>query len=356
MTFKLRKLDSNPIPSSKGEVRAFACIRNETLRLPFLLDYHRRLGVRSFFFIDNMSDDGTAEYLVTQKDCHTFHCSGNFFAENVDPPSWTNALRKVFGEGHWCLSLDADEMFVYPHCETVPLGTLCTYLDESGATAMTASVIDMYGDTAILDATYQKGQSFVEACPYFDPELGYMADANGSYPSVQMYSKFRERAFWDGQFRKQRLPCITQVPLVKWSKGMNYLVAQHLVNYARLSDMQGVILHFKFLPGFIEGIINSIQENGGVAEKGLKERSTYVDTLARNPNLNLRNEKSVRYRDSRQLVDMNWLKTSHGYEQMAAGAQQISPDGRQSSFAGARKISPRSGYFGQLIEERTRAP
>ena len=276
-----------------------------------------------------MSDDGTAEYLLTQNDCHVFQCSGSFFAENVEPPSWTNALRNVFGDGHWCLSLDADEMFIYPHCETISLNTFCRYLDKSGANALSALVIDMYGDTAILDATYQKGQSFLDGCPYFDPELGYKADANGMYPPELMFSKFRERAFWGGQHRRQRPPCITQVPLVNWSKGMGYLVAQHSVNCARLSDMQGGILHFKFLPGFIEEIISSIKENSGVAEKGLQERTNYIHTLARNPDLNLRYEQSARYRDSSQLVKMKWMKTSPDYEELAAGVTPAAPPGKQ---------------------------
>lgn len=107
---QLVKLDRHHVPSTKGEVRAFACIKNEIMRLPFLLDYHRKLGVDRFFFIDNGSTDGTVEFLQGERDCHCFHSDGNFFADNVEPPRWTNALRNVFGDGYWSLSLDADEM------------------------------------------------------------------------------------------------------------------------------------------------------------------------------------------------------------------------------------------------------
>src|SRR5687768_1307262 len=121
----LDKIDDHWIPDTPGEIRAFACVRNEVDRLPFMLEYHRRLGVDRFFFIDNRSDDGTREFLLTQHDCHTFDCGGNFFAENVEPPVWTNALRNVFGDGYWTVSLDADEMLVYPECETVLLPRFC---------------------------------------------------------------------------------------------------------------------------------------------------------------------------------------------------------------------------------------
>lgn len=284
------------------------------LRLPYLLEYHRELGVDRFFFIDNGSIDGTIDFLKGERDCHVFHSGGNFFAENVEPPRWSNALRNVFADGYWCLTLDADEMFAYPHQEEISLRQLCQYLDDSSADAMVALVIDMYGDGPIVEAQYSRGQSFLEACPFFDAELGWTLPAEGMYPPVVMFSRFRERAFWHGKHRVRKPPCITQVPLIKWRKGLSYLVAQHFVSHARLSDMQAAVLHFKFLPGFYEGILASLEENKGVKEKGLEERTSYIDALAKAPKLALRNEKSVRYRDSMQLVSLGWMKTSPEFE------------------------------------------
>jgi len=272
------------------------------------------LGISRFFFIDNGSTDGSLEYLLEQDDCHVFGCSGKFFAENVEPPVWSNALRGVHGEGHWCLSLDADEMFVYPRCEDVPLGKFCQYLDNLDVSAVVALVIDMYGEEAILRATYERGKSFLSACPYFDRALGYEVPLDSGYPSVLTRSKFRERAFWSGQHKRRHPPCITQVPLVKWQKGMAYLVAQHALNFARLSDLQTAVLHFKFLPGFYKSIATSLKENDKVKEQGLDERRAYVDALRRDPDLALLGSDSVRYRDASQLVDLGWMKTSAPYE------------------------------------------
>jgi hypothetical protein len=319
---RLRKLDTNPITASTSEVRAFACIRDENLRLPFLLDYHRRLGVGRFFFIDNGSTDGSLEYLLEQEDCHVFGSSGKFFAENVDPPVWSNALRSVFGDGHWCLSLDADEMFVYPHCEDISLPTFCQYLDDSGANAVVALVVDMYGDGPIVDVSYKRGENFLGACPYFDRALGYEVAEDSGYPPVLTFSRFRERAFWSGEHRRQRPPCITQVPLVKWSKGTAYLVAQHSLNFAKLSELQAGVLHFKFLPGFYKSIGASLAENDKIREKGLEERKTYIDTLTSNPNLTLLYGGSERYRDSGQLVQLGWMKTAADYEDFVLGQQR----------------------------------
>jgi hypothetical protein len=107
------------------------------------------------------------------------------------------------------------------------------------------------------------------------------------------------------------------VPLVKWQKGTAYLVAQHNLNFARLSELQAGVLHFKFLPGFYKSIGASLQDNESVREKGLEERKAYIDTLKSNPDLTLVYSGSVRYQDSGQLVNLGWMKTSGPYEDYA---------------------------------------
>lgn len=52
----------------KGDILAFVTLRNERVRLPFFLDYYRKLGVDHFLFINNNSDDGSGNYLAEQPD------------------------------------------------------------------------------------------------------------------------------------------------------------------------------------------------------------------------------------------------------------------------------------------------
>jgi hypothetical protein len=310
----LEKVDRHAINIEAGEIHAFACIRDENARLPFLLDYHRKLGIDRFFFIDNGSTDGSLEYLLDQGDCHVFTCSGNFFSSNVEPPVWSNALRNTYCADHWCLSLDADELFVFPHSEFVSIRRLCDFLEQEGKDALPALVVDMYGSAPVRSAVYRRGESFLDACPFFDQELGYEMMVDGACPPVLTFSRFRERAFWTGTHRRQRPPCITQVPLVRWHRGMAYQVAQHMLNTGRLSNLQAAILHFKFFPGFLNGVLKSLDENTGVNEKGLSERNAYVDVLKRNPDLSLYHKHSARYENSTQLADLGWMRTSDEYE------------------------------------------
>lgn len=310
----LARLDDRPIDVTDGEILCFVGLRNEATLLPHLLNHYRGLGVDRFFFLDNGSTDGTRELILEQPDSHCFHTEGSHFAENIDPPRWINTLMNVFGTGHWCLSIDADELLVYPDFERVNLRQLCSYLDSTGADAVIGSMIDMYADGPLAEYSYDGKIPLVEASPYFDPEPGWLRARDGMYPPEQMFGGVRERVFWHGRFKQTFPPCLTKVPIVKWGRGTHYHVAQHTISKVRFSELRVALLHFKFVWGFRQKSASSLSENAQLKEKTLEERAAYMEALERNPKLALRNQRSVRYRgDAAQLVELGWMKTSERY-------------------------------------------
>jgi len=315
----VKKLDGKAVPDKPGEIRAFISMRNERIRLPQWLDYYRALGVARFFVIDNVSDDGSTEFVLEQPDCHCFLAEGSYFAENVDPPNWQNTALNVHGDGYWCVTVDADELLIYPHCETLGLPDLCRYLDKKLADAFIADMIDMYGSGPIAAAEFRPGDSFIEAAPFFDPKPGWLQQRDNSYPPELMFGGVRERALWPGRFKRTLPPCLTKVPLAKWRKGRQYLVSCHTIDHAIFSELRGALLHFKFLLNFKDASSTSVHLNQAVQEKGLQERQAYLETLQKSPNLTLRNEQSVRYKDSAQLIELGWLKTSQAFEDFVVG-------------------------------------
>lgn len=311
---KLQKLDGRPVPNRPGELRLFAGFRNEEQKLPYFLEHHRRLGIERFFLIDNESTDRSNDYLARQPDCHYFHASGSHFAENVTPPNWTNALLGTFGHGHWCLTLDVDELFVYPRYEHLGLRSLCAILDRQGAEVVYALMIDMYNDGPVNSARYRVGQPFTHTCSHLDPEPGWTIDVN-RFPPVQAFGGVRERVFWRGRFRKSFPPCISKVPLVKWRRGMRYLSAQHQHTGGRLSGVHGALLHFKFLTDFHKTTAQSLDANQNVVEKGLSERVAYIEALESDPLLTLMNDRSVKFKNSSQLTKLGWMRETLAFEQ-----------------------------------------
>src|SRR5450432_4038045 len=133
------------IPGEVGskEIRLFSKCRNESLRLPAFLRFYRKLGVQRFFFADNASTDGTAQLLAKEPDVHVFRTDGSFRAASGGT-DWLNALLAQFGVGHWCVTVDVDELLYYPGSENVGLRALTDYLDAHEYQAMGCLLLDMY--------------------------------------------------------------------------------------------------------------------------------------------------------------------------------------------------------------------
>src|SRR5262249_45936956 len=113
---RLTRIDERPIPADPAEIRAFLVVRNEAQRLPAVLQHHRKFGVSRFFVIDNDSTDDTVGFLGTQPDVHLFSTCQSYAASNYGL-AWVNALLDQYGSGHWTLTIDADELLIYPHYE-----------------------------------------------------------------------------------------------------------------------------------------------------------------------------------------------------------------------------------------------
>ncbi|MCV6587142.1 MAG: glycosyltransferase family 2 protein [Marinibacterium sp.] len=235
-----------------GDVLLFATIRNEAARLPFFLDYYRKLGVDHFLIVDNDSDDGSGGLLQGQADVSLWRTGASYRASRYGV-DWLNHLRRRHGHGHWVLGVDADELLVYPHCETRPIRALTDWLDSRGQRAFGAILLDMYPKGPVEDATCAPGQNPIEAAPWFDsgnyrmqrdPELGNMWIQGG----------LRSRAFFADD--PYAAPALNKIPLVRWDRSQAYVSSTHTLlprglNRAGLGagGPSGALLHGKFLSG-----------------------------------------------------------------------------------------------------------
>ena len=111
--------------------------------------------------IDNGSRDGSTEYLLDQTDV-TLYYTEDSYAGSECGLLWGNELLERFADGHWSLTLDADELLVYPGCETVTLRPLTHYLESEGADALLTMLLDMYSDGPIRSTEYSPGKPFLK--------------------------------------------------------------------------------------------------------------------------------------------------------------------------------------------------
>jgi hypothetical protein len=189
----LRRLDRLRLPKGHHELRAFLTVRNESTRLPFTLQHHRGLGIDRFFVVDNGSSDGTVEMLLGEPDVHVFSAKGSYAGAALGM-KWMHALLNAHGAGRWVAVIDADEHLVFPGCESMDLREYCRGVEQAGADAISAMVVDMYSDGPIAKAAPGRQTSLLKVCPYFDA-TGYVVTGI-CYEMPAIHGGPRTRVFW----------------------------------------------------------------------------------------------------------------------------------------------------------------
>jgi len=310
------------------EVSVVAIAKNEELRLADFLRHHRAIGVSRFFIVDNNSTDGTAEILKAQPDVVYFPSSAPFRENKV---VWRKAVCDRYLDDRWILALDIDELFVYPGW---PEKTLPRFIEEckrEGAAAVFAPMVDMYSNRPLSDLDYQAGNSLIEVCPYFDSDGYRLAERKGTdlldfpLPKHVVQGGPRERVFrseadphislfWrmalrhyfglkqgpTGPFKRKvkrrlwqrlkyilptRRPTMSKIPLLKWDRGMDMDVGQHLLaKDVTLASAWGTVLHFKYLQDFQEKSAEAAQ-SGQYFGKSVHYQH-YTNILNKNPDIN----------------------------------------------------------------------
>ena len=239
----------------RGDVLAFITLRNERVRLPYFFDYYRALGIDHFLMVDNGSDDGTREFLVNQPDVSLWTTDKSYKRARFGV-DWLNWLQRKYAHGHWSLVVDVDEFFIYPFCDTRPIGALTDWLDASSIKSFGAMLIDMYPRGPLDAVPYREGQDPFEIAQYFDSG-NYTIRKNDRYGNLWIQGGPRARTFFRDD--PQRAPALNKIPLVKWHRSYAYVSSTHALLPRGLNlvydewggeKASGALLHAKFLDTF----------------------------------------------------------------------------------------------------------
>ena len=296
----LVRLDNRSTSLKREEIVCVCCVRNEFLRLPFFIDYYRKLGVDRFYFIDNVSTDGTTDFLLNQPDSHVYSATGRY-SDSHCGVRWINQILDANAQDHWALTVDADELIVYPDCEEIGLAALAQRIEKEGAGCLQAFLLDFYSDLPIRETTYRRGADFRTACPFFDTDTYHEFGPRG----LPRRGGPRHRLFWSGRSNPKPSPYLEKFPFAKWGPAVRYEASTHIISGSRASGKTGALQHFKFFSSFFEQAAEEAAR--GEHWDGAWEYRTYWNVLRAEPSLSAYHPGSARYRDSRQLVDQGLM-------------------------------------------------
>jgi hypothetical protein len=275
--------------------------------------------------------------------------------------AWSNVLLDEFGTGRWCLTLDADEQFVYPGCETSGLRRPAQFLVDEGARGVFAFHLDMYGGAAVADAVYRPGTPFVDTCPFLDPDYRWV-DRRGIPPMDLLggprlrcfHPEFLAPGFVHTQIRRcRRLGArvlgrpifraihLPRIPLIRWAPGTRYLTS-HEPNELELSAVTGALLHFKFFADFHQ----RVGRGGEPPTRDADTRNLGNGHGALPPasggqsDVSLSDASTVRYESTAQLVSLGLLKDVAGWLHVRSAAARPDRTQQEALPSGSRHMTP----------------
>ncbi|KEP68695.1 glycosyltransferase family 2 protein [Thioclava sp. BHET1] len=294
-------------------ILVFSTLRNERVRLPYFLRYYRNLGIGHFLFVDNGSDDGSREYLAEQPDCSVWTTTASYKASHFGM-DWLNWLLRLYGTGHWTLTVDPDEFFVYPFCDTRPIDALTDWLDTYAIRSFPAMLLDMYPKGPVDAVPYREGQNPFDLACWFDSG-NYMISRNNLMHSLWIQGGPRARMFFEEDPLKA--PSLNKIPLVKWERGFVYASSTHMLLPRSLNHtydawggemVSGCLMHAKFLSPLSAKINEELTRKQHYAES--REYRAYAQTMGQQPELWCKwSEKYINWRQLEILGLMskgNW--------------------------------------------------
>lgn len=293
---------------SPTDILAFATVRNECLRLPYFLHHHRRLGVDHFLFVDNGSDDGTADFLAAQPDVSVWKTKASYRLSRFGM-DWLTWLQIRYGHDHWCLTLDADELFIYPYHDTRSLHSLTEQLERIGTRSFGSLMLDLYPKGPVDQQVYNSGQDPTQILNWFDSG-NYVVQKQEPAGNLWVQGGPRARMFFSKNPRSA--PTLNKTPLIKWSRRYAYVSSTHSALPPRLNRVydetggeriSGILLHTKFLHTVVA---RSLEEKQRRQHFGTPENfDDYYDQLATAPDF--WTNQSTRYLGWRQLEAMGLM-------------------------------------------------
>jgi hypothetical protein len=232
---------------ARAPVAVVAVVRNERAMLPLFLAHYRAMGVEAFLIADNLSDDGSREFLMGEPDVAVFSVDTEY-RQSQYGVAWQQAILAHYRTGRWTLVADADEFLVADLDRRTRLPDLVAGPAFAGAEAARIFMLDMYPEGPLASATFASGDpfaeaGFVDAVPFRTASLG-----RGPYSDAPTWTSALRHRLIPGSraelFVAQKIALLRYAPWMRLSAGLHYVAD------ARLARRDLIFAHFKYNAAF----------------------------------------------------------------------------------------------------------
>jgi hypothetical protein len=276
-------------PLSKGDLPLVFVTHNDLTILPFFLKHYRGLGVTRFICVDDVSEDGTREFLSRQSDVDLW-TSPLRYGEARRGRRWREALFAHYGYDRWYINVDSDEFLVYDRCEARGIAELIDILERHGSKRLAAPMLDMYPGEGSVEPDPERGAPW-QFSNCFDAG-GYEArlDKRG----VSLKGGPRRRRF--GETNE-----LMKYPLLFWDRSCFFGSSPHRpLPYERnFTPFFGALLHFKFFTNYRGKIAEAAAEKQHY--NGSAHYQAMMGELEKSGDLDLNGAETIAFEGSAQM-------------------------------------------------------
>lgn len=271
-------------------------IKNDIVRIPGFLAHYRNLGIKNFVFLDNMSTDGTREYLCGQKDTTVFVCAHEYRSERR--VAWINRMIAEIGDDRWYLVVDSDEFVSYVGCEEHKIRELSCMAMEKGITRIEGFMVDMYSRNGLFQM--ENGVDFRSEYCYFDKDTYTITNLQRGKlirggPRTRMFEKQMQ---------------LSKFPLFYFAKEDIVPSAHYMMPFEKniSAPVYLAILHYKFMDNSDYDKLREAVEKG-IYSNNSEDYKKYWSVVSENGGISFYDEKhSVKYSEE-SLRKLDLLET-----------------------------------------------
>ena len=230
------------------EAVAICVGNNAEYYLPTFFDWHRRLGIEHFLYIDNCSTDASVDLAASESGATVVKCDERWklFEKFI-----RSDITRRFVKSGWCAMIDSDELLQYDGHDTVTLPEFLKHENERGYTAVIAQMLDMFPEGDIRDASGLSYDECIRDFRYFDlrniTRLGYYDVFSGLLKDNRITNP--DTCFLMGGIRMTMFgeDCyLTKHPLIRIEDSRRPFIQPHYSNGVTCSDRTVLLRHYKF--------------------------------------------------------------------------------------------------------------